>query len=356
MKITEIPVADYEKVVRAEDPAAGLRAIIAVHSTVLGPALGGMRMWPYATDGEALTDVLRLARGMTYKSAVADTGLGGGKSVLIGNPARDKTPVLFQAMGRFIETLGGRYITAEDVGVAIADLEEVRKTTRHVTGLSRAAGGSGNPAPYTAKGCLVGIRTSVARAMGRTDMKGLHVAIQGVGAVGSELGRLLVAEGARLTIADISPGRAEALARDLGATVATDAEILALPCDVLAPCALGGILNGRTIPGLRCRIVAGCANNQLLDEEADGERLRARGILYAPDYVINSGGIINVAIELEPGGYREAASLARIARIADHLTEVYAIAEGEGIPTSRAAGRLAERRLAAAARPRQPLR
>lgn len=347
MKITEIPVSGYEKVVKAEDSASGLHAFIAVHSTTLGPALGGMRMWPYKTEQEALTDVLRLSRGMTYKSAVADTGLGGGKSVIIGDPAKNKSEALFRAMGKFINSLEGRYITAEDVGTTIPDLDWVRKETKWVTGLSRESGGSGNPSPYTALGCLYGLRASVEHALNRKSLDGLHVALQGVGAVGSAYAKLLAQEGARITIADLRPQMTAALAKEIGAQVVTDEEIFAMECDVLAPCALGGILNEKTIPKLRCKVIAGCSNNQLLEEARDGEALMKRGILYAPDYVINAGGIINVSCELIPGGYNEQASLKKIHQIYDHLKEVFAISKSENIPTHRAADRLAENRLRA---------
>lgn len=346
MRIEEIPVSGYEKVVKAHDPASGLRAMIAVHDTTLGPALGGMRMWPYKTEQEAQTDVLRLARGMTYKSAVADTGLGGGKSVIIGDAGKDKSEALFRAMGKFINSLEGRYITAEDVGTTIPDLDFVRKETKWVTGLSREAGGSGNPSPYTALGCLVGLRATLEEVWGAKSPKGLHVAVQGVGSVGAAFARLAAQEGARVTIADINPARTAALAKEIGAKIVSDAEIFGLECDVLAPSALGGILNEKTIPALRCKAIAGCANNQLLDEARDGAALLARGVLYAPDFVINAGGIINVSCELLPGGYNEQASLKKIDKIYDHLKEVFAISKAEKIPTQKAAHRLAENRLA----------
>lgn len=346
MKITEVPVSGYEKVVKAEDPESGLRAFIAVHNTVLGPALGGMRMWPYKNEDEALTDVLRLSRGMTYKSAIADTGLGGGKSVIIGDPAKMKTEKLFRAMGRFINSLDGMYITAEDVNTNIPDLDWVRKETKWVTGLSRESGGSGNPSPYTALGCMVGLRAALEVQFGTKSPNGLHVAIQGVGAVGSAYARLLAQEGAKLSITDIRPQATAALAKELGARVVTDEEIIKLECDVLAPCALGGGLNEKTIPQLKTKIIAGCANNQLLVEARDGQALFDRGILYAPDYVINAGGIINVSCELLPGGYNEQASLASINRIYDHLKEVFEISKKEKIPTYQAAARFAEKRIA----------
>jgi leucine dehydrogenase len=349
MEIRPVAVTGYERVVRVSDPDARLLAFIAVHDTTLGPALGGMRMWPFATEQEALTDVLRLARGMTYKSAVADMALGGGKSVVIGDGRREKTETLFLTMGRAIDSLGGRYLTAEDVGVNERDLEIVRRETRWVTGL---ASGSGNPSPHTARGGLFGIRACAEEALGSPSLRGLQIAIHGVGAVGGALARLLHAEGARLVVADIDAEKAQAISRETGAEVVSDEEILRAPCDILSPNALGGILNDRTIPRLRCRIVAGCANNQLLDETRDGEALRDRGILYAPDFVLNAGGIINVGCELLPGGYDLQESIRRIDRIADHLREVFRIARADGIPTAAAALRLAERRLAEGRRKR----
>ena len=345
MQISEIPVDGYEKVLRCRDEASGLYALIAVHDTTLGPALGGMRMLPYASEEEALFDVLRLARGMTYKSAVADTGLGGGKSVILGDPQR-KSEALFHAMGSFVDSLGGMYITAEDMNISVADLEIVRQRTRWVTGLSRDRGSSGNPSPYTAYGCVVGMRAALREAFGSEGFEGRHVLIQGVGAVGGRLAVQLQERGARVTICDINEARAEELRRAHGFEVVADAVHVGVPCDIYAPCARGAGLNDDTIPRLACRVVAGCANNQLL-EPRHAHSLRQRGILYVPDYVINAGGIINVACELLPGGYDEAVALQRIERIYDNLQQVFAIAREEHIPTHEAAARLAERRLAA---------
>lgn len=345
MEISEIQVDGYEKVARCRDAASGLHALIAVHDTTLGPALGGMRMLPYVSEDEALFDVLRLAKGMTYKSAVAETGLGGGKSVIIGDPAT-KSEALFRAMGRFVESFGGRYITAEDMNIGIPDLEIVRKETRWVTGLKREAGSSGNPSPYTARGVIQGMRAVLEEAFGDDQFAGRHFLLQGVGAVGGRMAELIQQRGGRVTICDINTARVEQLCRQHGFASVPDAAHLDVACDVYAPCARGATLNDQTIPRLQCRAVAGCANNQLL-EPRHAEDLRDRGILYAPDYVINAGGIINVGVELLPGGYNEAVALERIDRIYDNLKRVFEISRREGICTRESAARLAEERLAA---------
>lgn len=346
MDISEIQVDGYERVARCRDEASGLQAIISVHDTTLGPALGGMRMLPYASEDEALFDVLRLSRGMTFKSAVADTGLGGGKSVIIGDPATDKSEALFLAMGRFIEAFGGKYITAEDMNIGISDLEVVRRETRWVTGLSKASGSSGNPSPYTALGCMVGIKATAKEAFGTDDLTGKRVVIQGVGAVGGALAVLLKEAGAHVTICDINDARVAELAGEHGFDVVDDEVHLDVECDIYSPCARGAGINDDTIPQLRCKVIAGCANNVLL-EPRHAIDLRQRGILYAPDYVINAGGIVNVSVELMEGGYDESVAMGKIHRIADALGEVYAISNAEDIPTNEAAQRLAERRLAA---------
>jgi leucine dehydrogenase len=346
MEISEIEVDGYERVVRCRDRASGLHALIAIHDTTLGPALGGMRMLPYPSEDEALFDVLRLSRGMTYKSAVAETGLGGGKSVVIGDPKSAKSPALFHAMGVFIEKLGGRYITAEDMNIGIPDLEIVRLETRWVTGLRKEEGSSGNPSPYTAQGCLVGMRAVLEELYGSADFRGKCVLIQGVGAVGGRLAEMLAEQGAKVVICDINEARVEELRRQNGFEVVPDDRHLEVACDIYSPCARGATLNDETLPQLRCKAIAGCANNQLL-EPRHARELMARGILYAPDYVINAGGIINVSAELVPGGYDENASLRKIGRIYDNLKRVFEISRLEAIPTNEAAARLAEQRLAA---------
>lgn len=342
MDITDISVEGYEKVVRAFDADSGLTAFIAVHDTTLGPALGGMRMWPYESEEAARIDVLRLARGMTFKSAIAHTGLGGGKSVIMADPKVAKSEALYRAMGRFIDSLGGLYITAEDVNTTIADLEIVAKETRWVTGLSKESGSSGNPSPYTARGCLLGIQACLEAVFGSPLLANRKTVIQGVGAVGSSLARYLVEAGAEVYAADLRPERVQTLAAEIGVIPVTESQAFTMPCDVLAPCALGGVLNDDTIPRLGCRIVAGCANNQLLHRN-HGDVLRKQGILYAPDYVINAGGIINVGCELLPGGYDEAVSLEKIRRIPNALRELFALSETKGISTADAAYLLAQR-------------
>ena len=347
MQIEVLNVPDYEKVISCRDQASGLHSIIAVHSTTLGPALGGMRMLPYASTEEALTDVLRLSKGMTYKSAVANTGLGGGKCVVIGDPKTIKSESLFRAVGRFVDSFDGQYITAEDMNIGIADLEIVQQETKYVSGLSRAAGSSGNPSPYTAYGCLVGVKATCKEAFGTDDLSGRTVVVQGVGAVGGRLAELLKGEGAKITICDINQARVAELSEKHGYGVVSDADHMTLECDVYAPCARGAGINDETIPGLKCKVIAGCANNILL-EPRHAIDLRARGILYAPDYVINAGGIINVSLEVTPEGYDETRAMALIERIGDNLAQVFAISKREDIPTNQAAARLAEERLAAA--------
>ena len=347
MEITEIQVDGYEKVARCRDDETGLHALIAVHNTTLGPALGGMRMLPYVSEDEALFDVLRLSKGMTYKSAVAETGLGGGKSVIIGDPTKIKSKALFHAMGRFVDSFGGRYITAEDMNIGIEDLNSVHETTKHVTGLSRDEGSSGNPSPYTARGCFHGARATAEETWGSDDFTGKHVVMQGIGAVGLPFALMLQEAGAKLTICDINQARAEELAQKHGFDVVPDAGHHRIECDIYAPCARGAGLNDETIPELGCKAIAGCANNVLL-EERHADDLVARGIVYAPDYVINAGGIINVGVEVRPEGYDEAYALERIDRVYNNLKEVYAVAKREGISTHAAANHLAEQRIAAA--------
>ena len=349
MKITPIDVPGYERVAKAEDPASGLLAFIGVHDTTLGPALGGLRMWKYDNDQAALTDVLRLSRGMTYKSAVAKTGLGGGKSVILGDPRKDKTPALLEAMGQFIDSFGGQYITAEDVGTGIADLKQVRSKTRWVTGLAREDGGSGNPSPYTALGCFVGIQAAAVEAWGNDGLQGKVVAIQGPGSVGFPLGQHLVKAGAKLIVSDVSQENLDRAVKELGAKAVPPQAIYDEACDIFAPCALGGILNDETIPRLKCRIVGGAANNQLLDENRHSQALKERGILYAPDYVINAGGIINVSLELEPGGYDETKAVAKIRNIFDALRSIFETARRRNVTTHAAAQDVAEANLKAGA-------
>ncbi len=345
MNITPLDVPGYEKVARAEDPETGLVAFIAVHNTALGPALGGMRLWNYRSEDSAQWDVLRLARGMTFKSAVARTGLGGGKSVILADPA-DKSERLFEAMGRFVDTFKGMYITAEDVNVGVADLMAVKKQTEHVTGLPQEMGGSGNPSPYTARGTFVGIQATVQAAFGSADLDGRVVALQGAGSVGFVVGQMLKEQGAKLYVSDVNLENVERAREELGAEIIEPADIYSVECDVYSPNALGATLNDKTIPNLKCKVVAGAANNQLEDEDRHAVMLKDRGILYAPDYVINAGGIINVSLELQPGGYDEPAACLKIDNIGGALTSVYETAKREDITTHAAAQEVAEAVLA----------
>ena len=345
MEIQDIPVDGYEKVVRCHDPASGLKSIIAVHDTTLGPALGGMRMLPYASEEEALFDVKRLARGMTYKSAVAETGLGGGKSVIIGDPKTDKSPELFRAMGQFVDSLGGLYITAEDMNITVPDLEIVRETTKHVTGLSVESGSSGNPSPYTARGCIQGMRAVMEELFGTDSFDGRSILFQGVGAVGSRMAIMAKERGARVIVCDLNERKAKELANEHGFELIPEKGHHTAEVDVYAPCARGAGVNDDTIGELRCKAIAGCANNILL-EDRHGQELVDKGILYAPDYVINAGGIINVGVEVTPEGYREDFAIEKIDRIYDILKEVFAIAKRDSIPTQLAADRLGDQRLA----------
>jgi leucine dehydrogenase len=346
MKIRDLQVEGYERVAHAEDEASGLRAFVSVHSTRLGPSLGGMRLWPYATKDAALEDVLRLSRAMTYKSAVARTGLGGGKSVVIADP-RDKSEQLFEVMGRFVEDFGGTYITAEDMNVGIPDLRSVRRTTSHVTGLTVEEGGGGNPRSATALGCFLGVGAALLEAIGSADLAGRTVAVQGLGSVGFGLAEHVVQAGGRLVAADVDRDRVSRAVEELGARAVAPEDVYDVDCDVFAPCALGGILNDETIARLRCAVVAGAANNQLLDEVRHGEMLREREIQYAPDYVINAGGVINISCELRPGGYDAETALREVHSIPKTLAEVFARAREQGITTHAAAQELAEAALAA---------
>ena len=335
---------DHERVVFGRDAAAGLRSIVAIHSTTLGPAAGGCRMWPYASTSEAVTDVLRLSRGMSYKNALAGLPFGGGKALIIGDSRTAKTPELFEAYGRFIDSLGGRYITAEDVGTTTSDMGHVARRTRFVSGLGpREGGAGGDPAPRTALGVFLGLKAAARFRLGRSDLQDLEVAVQGVGGVGYHLCRLLAAAGARLRVADVRSGPIERVCDELGAVAVPTESILTEEVDVFAPCALGAILNSQTIPLLRARIVAGAANNQLARDE-DGLALQLAGVTYAPDYVINAGGIISVAREYL-GTATEAQVTAEIHGIPTRLTEIFERARREKRPTGAVADAMARERI-----------
>ncbi len=287
----------HEEIHFVTDEKSGMKAIIAVHSTHLGPAAGGARFWHYAKDEEALTDALRLSRGMSYKNAMAGLPLGGGKSVLLANEGRDKSPALLHAFGKAVDGLGGRYVTAEDVGINVADMIEVARSTKYVAGLPNSAGDvGGDPGPHTSLGVFLGIKAAVKWALGKDNLGGLHIAMQGAGSVATGVALHACAEGARLSIADVDAARAQKLADATGGKVVSTEDVLGLEADVISPNALGAILTEQSIAALKTPIVAGGANNQLATA-GDGQRLHARGILYAPDYVINAGGIINVCTE-----------------------------------------------------------
>lgn len=341
---SNIAFDDHEQVVFCSDPNTGLKAIIAVHSTALGPAAGGCRMWNYASDEEALIDVLRLSRGMSYKNAMAGLSLGGGKAVIIGDAKKDKTPELMRAFGRFVERLGGTYTTAEDVGMSTADMDYVREETSYVVGLDS---GAGDPSPYTAHGVFSGIQAALRAKAGHDDLNGVRVAIQGLGNVGFNLARELAEAGAILTVADIEPTRAERAVRELGAKAVGIDEILFADVDVLAPCALGAVVNDQSIDKIKAGIIAGGANNQLARDD-HGQKLNEMGILYAPDYVINGGGIMNCSLEIEGRVTTPAESMIWMEGIGATLDEVFAEAKVSGKPTNEVADALARERMAKA--------
>ncbi len=331
----------HEKVVHCSDERSGLRAIIAVHNTSRGPALGGCRMWRYVNEAEALTDALRLSRGMTYKSALANLSLGGGKAVIMGDPRSEKTRELLLAMGEFIDTLGGRYVTAEDSGTSVADMKVIAERTPWVAGLVEAAAHGGDPSPSTAYGTFVGLKAAVQHKLGRDDLRGVAVAIQGVGNVGYHLARLLHEAGADLYVADIFSDNVVRAHREFGANVVPVDAIHALAVDVFAPCAMGSVINDHTVDAIRAPVIAGAANNQLATP-AHGERLHVRGTLYVPDYVLNAGGIIDIAYEQQGGD--DAAKRRHIETIADTLAEIFARSESGGRPTCAVADELAQER------------
>jgi glutamate dehydrogenase/leucine dehydrogenase len=333
----------FEQLVYCHDRPTGLRAIVAIHSTRLGPSLGGTRFYPYASEDDALTDVLRLARGMTYKSAAAGLDLGGGKAVILGDPSTTRTEALIRAYGRFIDAIGGRYITAEDVGTTQADMDLIRRETRHVTGVSRSLGGSGDPSAATAYGVLHAMKAVSRRLWGTTDLEGRHVGIAGVGKVGANLVRHLVEERARVTVADVNAGALDNVVAGFGVEAVEVEKIHAIECDIHSPCALGASLNPTTIPELHCEAIVGSANNQLATPEC-GELLQRAGVLYAPDFVVNAGGVVNISEELV--GYDRARAYAAVRRIFDTTTHVLEIAERDAILPAEAAERMAEQRIA----------
>ena len=333
----------HEEVIFFSEPSCGLKAIVAIHDTTLGPALGGTRMWPYSSEEEAIEDVLRLSRGMTYKAAVSGLNLGGGKAVIIGDPKKDKSEALFRAYGRFIESLNGRYITAEDVNISVQDIDHIYTESNYVCGIAKASGGSGNPAPYTALGVFRGMQASATKKWGSRDLAGKKVGIQGVGSVGIELAKLVNEVGGTILFTDINEDNIRRMKDQL-----PSAEFIApeafydLDMDIYAPCALGATINDDTIGRLKCEIVNGAANNQLR-EDRHGQELKDKGILYAPDYLINAGGLMNVSIEFE--GWNDYKSRRMIDTIYDTTLDIFAISEEKNIPVNKATDVLAEQRL-----------
>ncbi|MDE2381198.1 MAG: Glu/Leu/Phe/Val dehydrogenase [Xanthomonadaceae bacterium] len=342
----------HEQVVFCHNKDAGLKAIIAIHNTVLGPALGGTRMWPYQSEAEALNDVLRLSRGMTYKNAVAGLNIGGGKAVIIGDPAKDKSEALFRAFGQFVESLGGRYITAEDVGIDVNDMEYVYRETEYVTGVHQVHGGSGDPSPFTAYGALQGLLATLNRKFGDEDVGKYSYAVQGLGHVGMEYVKLLKERGAKIFVTDINKALVDKAVSEYGAEAVGLDEIYDVPADVYSPCALGGTINPQTLPRLKCKVICGAANNQLADNEIGNEVVK-RGILYAPDYAVNAGGVMNVALELD--GYNRERAMRMMRTIYHNLARIYEISDRDGIPTYKAADRLAEERIETIGKLKLPL-
>ncbi|EGL83414.1 Glu/Leu/Phe/Val dehydrogenase dimerization region [Caldalkalibacillus thermarum TA2.A1] len=335
---------DYEELLFCQDKVSGLKAIICIHDTTLGPALGGCRMWTYDSEEEAIEDALRLARGMTYKAAAAGLNLGGGKSVIIGDPRKDKSEALFRSFGRFVQGLNGRYITAEDVGTTVEDMDIIHEETDYVTGISPAFGSSGNPSPVTAYGVYKGMKATAKQAWGDDSLEGKTIAVQGVGNVAYNLCRYLHEEGARLIVTDINKEAVRRAVEAFGAEAVDPDDIYSVECDIFAPCALGGVINDETIPKLKARVIAGAANN-VLREERHGDLLHEMGFYYAPDYVINAGGLINVADELL--GYNRDRAMKKVETIYDNVEKVFEISRRDNIPTYRAADRMAEERIQA---------
>lgn len=334
---------DYEQLVFCQDQSSGLKAIIAIHDTTLGPALGGTRMWTYASEENAIEDALRLARGMTYKNAAAGLNLGGGKTVIIGDPFKDKNEEMFRALGRFIQSLNGRYITAEDVGTTVNDMDIIHEETNYVTGISPTFGSSGNPSPVTAYGVYRGMKAAAKEAFGTESLEARKIAVQGLGNVAYTLCKYLHDEGAELIVTDINRLAIMRVVNEFGAIAVEPNEIYAQDVDIFSPCALGAIINDTTIPMLKAKVIAGSANNQLA-ESRHGDKLHELGIVYAPDYVINAGGVINVADELY--GYNRERAMKRVETIYDSIAKIFEISKRNNIPTYLAANHLAEERIA----------
>lgn len=341
---------EHEQIVFCNDPNVGLKAIIAIHNTALGPALGGTRMWNYKNEDEALVDVLRLSKGMTYKAAAAGLNLGGGKAVIIGDPKKQKTEGLFRAFGQFINSLNGKYITAEDVGTGVQDMEYVFMETPWVTGIPKDFGGSGDPSPYTAHGVLMGIKATAKEKLGTDSLKGMRIAVQGLGNVGSNLVKYLTEEGAKVIATDIDEDRVKRHRDQYKVETTSADQILFADCDILAPCAMGAVVNDQTITKIKAKAICGGANNQLA-EARHGDQLRELGILYAPDYVVNAGGLMNVFVELE--GYSPERAFEKTRKVYDNVLRVFELAKRDNVGTHTAADRVAEERIAEIGRLRQ---
>ena len=341
----------HEQVVFCNNSDAGLKAIIAIHSTVLGPALGGVRMRPYANPEDALTDALRLSRTMTYKNALAGLNVGGGKAVLIGDSSTDKTEAMFRAFGRYVDSLGGRYITAEDVGTDVSDMEQVYRETEYVVGVHQVHGGSGDPAPFTAYGALQGLMATLNRRHGNEEIGKYSYAVQGLGHIGMEFVKLLKERGAKLFVADLNQDLVQRAVEEYGAEAVKCDEIYDTPADVFSPCALEGSINEQTLPRLKAKIICGTANNQM--SHATGVEAARRGILYAPDYVVNAGGVMNVSLEID--GYNRERAMRLMRSIYHTLGKVFDLAEKEGIAPQYAADRMAEARITSIGKLKLPL-
>ena len=339
---SQVESMGHEQVVFCHDPASGLKAIIAIHDTTLGPALGGTRLLPYENEEDALTDVLRLSRGMTYKAACAGLSLGGGKAVIIADP-KQKSEHMFRAFGRFIQSLGGRYITAEDMNTNVTNMDHIRLETKYVTGVSSGLGGSGDPSLMTAKGTFYGMQAAIRHRLGRSDFHGLKISVQGVGSVGKQLCQMLHDKGAKLYISDIDDKKLKEMHSLCNATIVSEKELYALDIDVYVPCARGATLNSENIQMFKTKVVAGCANNQLEDEDKHSKMLKDLKILYAPDFVINAGGVINVANEIS--GYDQEKVEFEVARIASTLESIFIESDKLGITTQDASKRFAEKRI-----------
>lgn len=342
--LAQMSTMGHEQILFCNDPATGLKAIIAIHNTVLGPALGGTRMWMYASEAEALTDVLRLSRGMTYKAAISGLNLGGGKAVIIGDSRKIKNEALMRRFGMFVDTLGGKYITAEDVGMTTRDMEYIHMETDHVVGIPQTLGGGGDPSPVTAYGVYMGMKAAAKQVYGHEELNGKKVLVQGAGNVGGYLVDYLIEEGAKVMISDIFEDKIKRITNEYPHVEVVSADkVLELDMDIYAPCALGATLNDVSIPKLKCAIVAGAANNQLAEEVKHGQQLLDKGIVYAPDFLINAGGLINCYSELE--GYNQERAMQQAEQIFDTTTQVLLEAKSENKPTYAVANNMAERRI-----------